>query len=242
MAEHRQISRADQRRPSHAQRVENPGNTRHLRFQPSRQCRIPLLPRGPYQQAGAGLHHRLQAPELAGAVRRIAERTTHLPRHIESCGRRTPICEIELEPLSGKVEDIFWLTRQLQGDIHHHPAIAARPSGHTLFLDTPLKPVKAWPAAINADIAPAEAFRCIALNSLEHFQRNDQGLLTSKDPEFVHQACVTLRRLRSVIKLFAPVPPPEFVAAYGQTWQTLGSALVKRATRVYFSKKHSRRS
>lgn len=146
--------------------------------------------------------------------------------HIESRGRRTPICEIELELLSGKVEDIFWLTRQLQGDIHLHPAIASKAErGYNLFLDTPLKPFKARPAAINADMTPVEAFRCIALNCLEHFQRNEQGLLTSKDPEFVHQARVALRRLRSAIKLFAPVLPPEFVAAYGQTWQTLGSAL-----------------
>lgn len=146
--------------------------------------------------------------------------------HIESRGRRTPICEIELELLSGKVEDIFWLTRQLQGDIHLHPAIASKAErGYNLFLDTPLKPFKARPAAINADMTPVEAFRCIALNCLEHFQRNEQGLLTSRDPEFVHQARVALRRLRSAIKLFSPVLPPEFVAAYGQTWQTLGSAL-----------------
>ena len=146
--------------------------------------------------------------------------------HIESRGRKSPICEIELELLSGKVEDIFWLTRQLQGDHHLHPAIASKAErGYNLFLDAPLKPFKARPAEINADMTPVEAFRCIALNCLEHFQRNEQGLLTSKDPEFVHQARVALRRLRSAIKLFAPVLPPEFVATYGQTWQTLGSAL-----------------
>lgn len=146
--------------------------------------------------------------------------------HIESRGRASPICEIELELLSGKVEDIFWLTRQLQGDLHLHPAIASKAErGYNLFLDTPLRPFKARPASISADLTPVEAFRCIALNCLEHFQRNEQGLLTSKDPEFVHQARVALRRLRSAIKLFSPVLPPEFVATYGQTWQTLGSAL-----------------
>ncbi len=146
--------------------------------------------------------------------------------HIESRGRKSPICEIELELLSGKVEDIFWLTRQLQGDHHLHPAIASKAErGYNLFLDAPLKPFKARPAAITTDMTPVEAFRCIALNCLEHFQRNEQGLLTSKDPEFVHQARVALRRLRSAIKLFAPVLPPEFVTTYGKTWQTLGSAL-----------------
>ncbi len=146
--------------------------------------------------------------------------------YIESRGQRLPICEIELELLSGKVDDIFWLTRQLQGDHHLHPAIASKAErGYNLFLDAPLRPFKAHPAAINAKQTPVDAFRSIALNCLEHFQRNEQGLLTSDDPEFVHQARVALRRLRSAIKLFAPVLPPEFVAAYGQTWQTLATAL-----------------
>lgn len=146
--------------------------------------------------------------------------------HIESRGRTSPICEIELELLSGKVEDIFCLTRQLQGDLHLHPAIASKAErGYNLFLDTPLQPFKARPPAVHADQTPVEAFRCIALSCLEHFQRNEQGLLTSKDPEFVHQARVALRRLRSAIKLFAPVLPPGFVTAYGQTWQTLAGAL-----------------
>ena len=145
---------------------------------------------------------------------------------IESRGRQTPICEIELELLSGKVEDIFWLTRQLQVDHHLQPAIASKAErGYNLFLDAPLAPFKAKPPAVHAGQTPVEAFRCIALSCLEHFQRNEQGLLHSKDPEFVHQARVALRRLRSAIKLFAPILPPEFVATYGQTWQTLGSAL-----------------
>lgn len=145
---------------------------------------------------------------------------------IESRGQRLPICEIELELLSGQVDDIFWLTRQLQGDHHLHPAIASKAErGYNLFLDTPLRPFKAKPPAVHAVQTPVEAFRCIALNCLEHFQRNEQGLLASKDPEFVHQARVALRRLRSAIKLFAPVLPPEFVTAYGQTWQTLAGAL-----------------
>ena len=146
--------------------------------------------------------------------------------HIDSRGQRLPICEIELELLSGKVDDIFWLTRQLQGDHHLHPAIASKAErGYNLFLNAPLRPFKARPAAISAEQTPVDAFRRIALNCLEHFQRNEQGLLTRDDPEFVHQARVALRRLRSAIKLFAPVLPPEFVAAYGQTWQTLATAL-----------------
>lgn len=146
--------------------------------------------------------------------------------NIDSRGKTQPICEVELELLSGRVADIFGLTRYLQEDIHLVPAIASKAErGYKLFADTPDEPFKAKTVPLTADMTPVAAFRAIALGCLEHFQRNEAGLLGSTDPEFVHQARVALRRLRSAIKLFAPVLPQEFVSAYGQTWKTLASAL-----------------
>lgn len=145
---------------------------------------------------------------------------------IVSRNQNTPICEIELELLSGRVEDIFGLTRRLQDDLHLCPAIASKAErGYKLYTKAPLQAFRAKPAAIHAGMQPVEAFHSIALGCLEHFQRNEKGLLDGSDPEFVHQARVALRRLRSAIKLFAPVLPAEFVNAYGKTWQTLASAL-----------------
>jgi len=144
----------------------------------------------------------------------------------ESNGRKTPICEIELELLDGRIADIFGLTRKLQDTLDLHPAIASKAErGYALFANTPETPFRAKTAALAAGMTPIEAFRAITLGCLEHFQRNERGLIASKDPEYVHQARVALRRLRSAIKLFAPVLPGDFVAAYGQTWQTLAGAL-----------------
>ena len=145
---------------------------------------------------------------------------------IESRGKSTPICEIELELLSGKIEDIFGLTRKLQDQFDLRPAIASKAErGYNLFLNETPTPFKAKVAPINDEMAPVEAFRQIALGCLEHFQRNERGLQENSNAEFIHQARVALRRLRSAIKLFSPVLPPEFVNAYGQTWQTLASSL-----------------
>ena len=146
--------------------------------------------------------------------------------HIESRGKSTPICEIELELISGRIADIFALTRQLQEDLDLHPAIASKAErGYNLFKRQALLPFRSKPSPLSPELTPVAAFRSIALSCLEHFQRNESGLRESKDPEYVHQARVALRRLRSAIKLFTPVLPQDFVAAYGETWRTLASAL-----------------
>lgn len=140
--------------------------------------------------------------------------------------RSTGICEVELELISGRVEDIFGLTRQLQQHVALHPDVASKAErGYRLFRNEPEQPFRAKPLPIHADQTPVEAFRTIALGCLEHFQRNEAGLLAGGEPEFIHQARVALRRLRSAIKLFAPILPEDFVAAYGQSWQTLAGAL-----------------
>ncbi|MDR1969328.1 MAG: CHAD domain-containing protein [Burkholderiaceae bacterium] len=146
--------------------------------------------------------------------------------HIASGGHRERLCEIELELLDGRITDIFGLTRSLQKHLQLYPAIASKAErGYRLFRDEAPRPFKAKPPPLAADMTPVEAFRSIALACLEHFQRNEPGLQDGGQVEFVHQARVALRRLRSAIKLFAPLLPPEFVTAYGQTWQTLASAL-----------------
>ena len=145
---------------------------------------------------------------------------------ISSGARGERLCEIELELLDGRIEDIFGLTRALQKHLHLRPAIASKAErGYRLFLGQPPRPFKARSARLAPDMAPLEAFRAIALGCLEHFQRNEPGLQDGGETEFVHQARVALRRLRSAIKLFAPLLPPAFVKAYDQTWRTLAGAL-----------------
>ncbi len=146
--------------------------------------------------------------------------------HIHSQGRQEDISEIELELLSGDVVDIFRLTRHLQRDIDLMPALASKAErGYRLFLNQIYQPFKAKAVRLDEGTPPIDAFRSIALNCLEHFQRNEIGLHISDNPEFIHQSRVALRRLRSAIKLFAPILPPDFVSAYGKTWQTLAGAL-----------------
>lgn len=143
-----------------------------------------------------------------------------------SQGRQAPLCEVELELVSGEVADLFALTRELQTQFHLHPSVASKAErGYTLFADEPAAPFKAKPLPVSAEMTPVAAFRTIALGCLEHLQRNEAGVAHSGHPEFVHQARVALRRMRSAMRLFAPVLPGAFVEAYGQAWRTLASGL-----------------
>lgn len=146
--------------------------------------------------------------------------------HIESDGRRSPLCEVELELLSGDIADLFALTRALQADLPLRPSVASKAErGYTLFADETPRPYKARLTPLAEEMGPVAAFRQIALACLEQLQRNEAGVIAGKDPEFVHQARVALRRLRSALKVFAPSLPEGYAEAWGQAWQTLAAAL-----------------
>jgi CHAD domain-containing protein len=88
-----------------------------------------------------------------------------------------------------------------------------------------MQPVKAAVSSLAKEMSPVDAFRTIALSCVLHLQRNEAGAIAGHDPEFVHQARVAIRRLRSAFRLFAPVLSPDFVDVYAPRWRTLSSDL-----------------
>jgi CHAD domain-containing protein len=74
-------------------------------------------------------------------------------------------------------------------------------------------------------MSPVDAFRAIALSCLAQLQRNEAGAIAGENPEFVHQARVAIRRLRSAINLFAPVLSRDFISVYSPRWRDLASQL-----------------
>ena len=140
--------------------------------------------------------------------------------------RREPICEIELELLAGNVVALFDAALALQQDLPLHPeSVSKAERGYRLYADTAPSPVKARVPTLPSDSGTIDAFRRITLECLQHLQGNEQGARLSSDPEFVHQARVAIRRLRSALKIWAPLLPPAFVDAFGGRWQTLAQQL-----------------
>jgi len=65
-----------------------------------------------------------------------------------------------------------------------------------------------------------QAFCAVALEGLIQLQANELGLCAlSPDVEYVHQARVALRRLRSALRLFGPALPASFGRRWAPVWQ-----------------------
>ena len=138
-----------------------------------------------------------------------------------------PICELELELVEGESSDpLFDLAIGLGKDINLHPEIVSKAErGYALADPAFLRPVKASPSPLDKAMSPLEAFRAIALACVLHLQRNEAGAIAGNDPEFVHQARVAIRRLRSAFRLFAPALSPEFITIYVPRWKALAGDL-----------------
>jgi triphosphatase len=78
----------------------------------------------------------------------------------------------------------------------------------------PGKPVKAKPAVLHRGMPVRDAFRAVMQAGLAHLRANEHGMLEARDPEYVHQMRVALRRLRSAVEIFGPLfPAPAVVRA-----------------------------
>lgn len=145
---------------------------------------------------------------------------------IEARGQRQTIREIELELLDGTVSDLFATAAELQASLPLHPEASSKSErAYRLLADLPLTAVKALPVPTNAAMSSIEAFRLIVLSCLNHLQNNEAGVCRSDEPEFVHQARVAIRRLRSAIRLWQPRLPEAFVTRFDPLWQELANKL-----------------
>lgn len=88
----------------------------------------------------------------------------------------------------------------------------------------PEKPVKARPAVLDRGVTVIDAFKAVMWANLAHLQANEGGMLGARDPEYLHQMRVALRRLRSALAVFAPLFPKPVLspARTGLKWLANG--------------------
>ncbi|MCK0512190.1 CHAD domain-containing protein [Aromatoleum buckelii] len=127
--------------------------------------------------------------------------------------QREPICELELELVEGEPLDLLLLASQLAADLPLLPNdVSKAERGYRLHLGGEPEAMRAEASTIDANETPVEAFRTLASSCLRQWQANVSAAAHSSKPEFIHQLRVALRRLRSLLALFAPALPADFVA------------------------------
>lgn len=136
------------------------------------------------------------------------------------------ISEVELELLEGNPVNLFGLARVLSRRVRLHPSNRSKAEvGYRLYQNISLSPTKPANLSINPKADPLDTFQHICFECLYHLQINDVGILLDNDDEYIHQARVAMRRIRSAIKLFSPVLPMTFVAHWNGIWRDLANAL-----------------
>ena len=134
--------------------------------------------------------------------------------HIEAelRGRRVsvPVAEIELELREGRPEDLTAAALRLTGRGKNGLALVPMLSGkaergYRLVSGKPVPPTKAaargFVAALEGDMTSGAALRAIVAHGLDVLLANTAALRDVHAPEYVHQARVALRRMRSAVRL-----------------------------------------
>lgn len=153
--------------------------------------------------------------------------------------RQAALLELELELLSGPVAALWSLAQALSCGDAQRAGLWLFPSdgskaerGLALYRGQAPQPQCALPSALRPGMHPVTAFRTAAQEALAQWQSNMQGLLSPRrdaqalpDPEFIHQARVALRRLRTALRLFREHLPADFVSRWSAFWQNTARVL-----------------
>jgi len=133
--------------------------------------------------------------------------------------RREPIREIELELKSGSASVLLEFADALvqQIPVRLEPASKAE-RGFALALGEAPAPVRAQAPHLDGASDLEAAFRTIVFSCVAQLQANERGVLAGSEAEYLHQARVALRRLRSAMAMFDAVFPR---ASYSATLEEL---------------------
>jgi len=88
-----------------------------------------------------------------------------------------------------------------------------------------VRPLKATSVELDRGASVEAAFAAICHGCIAQIQANEAGLLLGRNPEFLHQFRVGLRRLRSAFRTYRPVLASESYAAITAEMSWLASAL-----------------
>jgi inorganic triphosphatase YgiF len=145
---------------------------------------------------------------------------------VQAGGRSEPISEMELELQSGDATRLFELALALSADLPlrlGHASKAER--GYLLAHIVKRAPQKHRRVELDPALPLSAAIRRIALACVAQMQANEEGVISGRGSEYLHQLRVGLRRTRSCIALVRKQVPPERIAPIIEELRWLGRAL-----------------
>lgn len=119
--------------------------------------------------------------------------------------RTCPISEVELELKHGSPSDLFALLHGLgEARALRLGVVAKSERGYALLDGKTPACFKAEPVALTSGMTVGQAFQAIVRACIRQFRLNEP-FISAEAPEFLHQARVAMRRLRSALSLFEAV-------------------------------------
>ena len=144
----------------------------------------------------------------------------------DEISREQPICELELELKEGSPATLFALARILSRQVRLHPADESKAArGYALFLDQKAIPVRASALKVDRNDTTISVFLNIARSCIAQLQANERGIQTPQNDEYIHQARVALRRLRTALRLFSQALPTGFSDRWSNAWRDIAQEL-----------------
>ena len=120
---------------------------------------------------------------------------------VVAADREAPLCEIELEKKGGSPRALFALAREVDLITPAHLGVLSKAERGYRLLGPAPGAVKTASASLSPEMSAATAIARIAAACLRQFRFNETALGWSRDAEALHQARVSLRRLRSLFSI-----------------------------------------
>jgi inorganic triphosphatase YgiF len=126
---------------------------------------------------------------------------------ISAARRHEPLLELELELKAGGPRRMIRFAEKLARPLGAELEFASKAErGYRLAAGGALEVPQKWARpGISESATPGEAFAALFAAALRQAGANARGVLTSSDPEFLHQMRVGLRRLRSLLRAYRDV-------------------------------------
>lgn len=138
----------------------------------------------------------------------------------------TPICEVELELKSGENRQLFELARTLLDIVPFELEMVSKAElGYRMLSGHIVQPVKGTIPKLVCPDRLTNGLQTLIWSCLQHLQGNLRGAMAGKDPEYLHQMRIALRRLRVVLRMAGKVCRDEELDSLRGEFSSLGAML-----------------